>query len=434
MATQGSPENSTESTDAPHEPSVVQCILAVALCLAFAVGTRLPVARSAALDFDEVGFLAMIHEADFPKHHTLFLATAKVLGAWAADEYRGFIWLDIVISGLAMAATWWFLRAVVAPRTAASAAVVLGVAPVFWSYGAMAGNYTAIPLVGSTLLGIAVRGRFTPRPWHPYAAAAILAWGAGYRQDIGLFWLPVFLVILWRHRWIAGLQAGLLFTILNLAWFIPMLRDAGGWATYRAQTGEFADKAGRMNSVWQLGLIDASLRYAVKIALALSWTLGIGLLFVPRGLTRLAHRDGGPFLIATLILAAIPAMAMHLLVHFGVAGYAFHYVPGLMVLMALGLGREVMGSVSDSSAARRGLALAATLAALFLFYPTNLDRTDLRGQFDLACARHTRVGLATKPPMRDIDLWRTTNSQRLPENTIPRPTEARKSLLQIWGR
>jgi hypothetical protein len=404
-------------TSAPPCPSISarHAALALGLCLVFVVATRLPVSRTSAFDFDEVGYLEMIREADFPMHHTLFLASAKVLGEALGDPYRGFVALDMIVSALALWATWWFLRAVVSPRTAAASTLVLGVGPVFWSYGAMAANYTAIVLVGSTLLGIAARGRADPRPWHPMASAVVLALGTGYRQDIGLFWTPVFLAILWRYRWVEAVQAILLFGILNFAWLIPMLRDAGGWASYRAQTAEFAEKAGRRNSLWNLGAVDATLRYGVKAAMALTWTLGIGLLFVPRGLVRLWSREEGRPLLGLMVLAAIPALAMHLLVHFGVAGYAFHYVPALVALMALGLSRM---EGDDRSGTRRALAVSAVLASLFLFYPTDLNRTDLRGDFDLAFARHTRVGLATKPPLRDPDRWRTINSQQLPGNAL----------------
>ena len=67
------------------------------------------------------------------------------------------------------------------PATLSEATLVLAVVPVFWAYGAMAANDTAIPLFGSFLPGIAVRTRHDPRPWHPYASAVFLALGAGYR-------------------------------------------------------------------------------------------------------------------------------------------------------------------------------------------------------------------------------------------------------------
>ena len=418
--------------DAVREPTASGVLLALAASLLFVVATRLPVARTTAYDFDEAGYLVMIQEANFPMHHTLFLTSAKAIGLVVGDPYRGFVVLDVLSSALALAATWWFLRALVPPRTAAAAALALGVAPVFWSYGSMAANYTAIVLVGSILLGIAARGRLAPHPLHPYAAAVTLALGAGYRPDIGLFWLPVFLAIVWRHRWVAGLQAMLLFTILNFAWIIPMLRDAGGWAKYREATGEFANKAGWLNSIWILGPIDATLRYVLKGSMALASTLGLGLLFVPAGVSRLARRPGGPALIGIMLLAVIPALGVHLLVHFGVAGYAFHYVPALVALMAIGFAPAIEDALKrDRAGAARGLAVACSLAAVFLFYPTDLNAPGFRGQFDLSFARHTRRGLATPVLMRDPDFWRTTNSERLPGNVGELPAAPRKSLLQI---
>ena len=224
--------------------------------------------------------------------------------------------LDAAVSALALVSLWWFLGSIVGPRTAAGAALALACGPVFWGYGAMAGNYAAIVLVGSFLLGVALRGRADPRPWHPYAAAVVLAIGAGYRQDIGTFWLPVFLVILWRHRWLAALQAGLVFAAVNLAWFAPMIAEAGGWTLYRKASAEFAYKAGYLNSYWNLGLIDAPARYAVKLVMALAVPLGPGLLFVPRGLWRLREREDGRFLAWLLPLSLLPALGSHLLVRF----------------------------------------------------------------------------------------------------------------------
>ena len=133
-----------------------------------------------------------------------------------------------------------------------------------------------------------------------------------------------------------------------------------------------------------------------------------------------------------MLLAAIPAAGVHLLIHFGVAGYAFHYVPALLALMAVGFAPAIEDAFQrDNAGAVRGLAVAASLAAVFLFYPTDLEAPGFRGQFDLSFARHTRRGLATPQPMRDPDFWRTTNSQRLPGNTVAVPTAPRKSLMQI---
>jgi hypothetical protein len=312
---------------------------------------------------------------------------------------------------------------VVRPATAAAATLVLAVGPVFWSYGAMAGNYTAIPLVGAFLLGVAHRTWQDPKPWHPFAAAAVLAVGTGYRQDIGMFWLPVFAIILWRHRGWKAVLALILFTSLNLAWLAAMLHDVGGWSAYRAASARFAHSAGYRNSVWHLGLIDAPVRYAVKALMALAWTLGPGLAFVPRGAWRLGRVAEGRFLGLILVLSVVPALGFHLLIHFGVPGYAFHYVPALLALMALGIGRlsSAPRTPRGDASVPRLAALAACLAAVFWFYPTDYDRPGFRGSFDLAFARHTRIALRTRPPWRSPEYWRTENSLRLTDDPPASP-------------
>jgi hypothetical protein len=389
-----------------------QAVFALAAALAFVYLTRWPVLRPGPFESDEQIFLEVIRRYEMPMHYTLFLASARLVGIWVGDPYRGFLFLDMTVSALALVSVWWWLRAVVRPGTALAAALALGVAPLFWAYGAMAGNYTAIPLVGSFLLGVAVRSLTDPKPWHPFAAAALFALGTGYRQDIGVFWMPVFLAVLWRQRRAPALLAMALYVALNLAWFRAMLHDVGGWARYRTASREFATQAGYLNSVWNLGLVDAPLRYAVKLGAALLWTFGPALAFAPRGAVRLASGRQGPYLTALLALSVLPALLFHLLIHFGVPGYALHYVPALTALVALGIGKLAprRHPGGDRSAGRL-LAVAGSLATVFWFYPTDYDRPGLRGEFDLSFARHTRAGLKTCPPLRAPSVWRTANSR-----------------------
>ena len=407
------------------DPSAKEIAAALALALIGVALTRLPVARPAAFDFDEVGYLQVVGQYRFPMHHTLFLAAAGAIGRALGDAYRGFLLLDMLISALALVACWWWLRALVRPATAALATLVLAASPTFWSYGAMAGNYAAIPLVGATLLGIAYRGWFDPRPWHPFAAALVLALGAGYRQDIGVFWMPAFVVILWQHRWIASAQALLLFTAINLAWLAPMLHEVGGWEEYRRASARFAEEAGRKNSVSNLGLVDAPLRYAFKGLMALAWTFGPGVSVVPLGFWRLRTIRKGRRLGLLLVACGLPALASHLLVHFGVPGYAFHYVPALLPLLALGIARPPALGRFDAAPARLAL-LAIMLAGVFLLHPADY-RPGMRGDFDLAIGRYSRTGLRSPTPRRDPGAWRTVNSQELPGG------EPRASRVRSWG-
>src|SRR4051812_19432320 len=129
-----------------------EVLLALAGGLAVVILTRGPGMRSGPLDSDEFGFLESIRTSWLPMGHTLFLASARVVGAAVGDPYRGFVILDMLVSAAALVSVWWWLRALVSPALALAASLALGCAPVFWAYGAMAGNYTAIVLVGSFLL------------------------------------------------------------------------------------------------------------------------------------------------------------------------------------------------------------------------------------------------------------------------------------------
>jgi hypothetical protein len=405
------------------EPSARAILNALAISIIFVIGTRLPVARPAPLEWDEFEFLSQTGMYWFPMHHTLFLTLGRLVGLVAQSRYQGFIWLDMFCSAGALVAAWWWLRAIVPPVLAGAATLVLGVSPVFWTYGAMAGNYTAIVLVGSLLLGIAYRGLSRPAAWHPFAAAVALAIGNGYRSDLGTLWLPVFAVILWQHRWKRGFGAACVFAVVNLGWLLPMLYDVGGWTRYRQASSEFAYQAGYLSSVWNLGVIDSPARNAVKIAMALVWTLGPGLIFASRGVVAMPKLEKGIVLLLLMLLSVVPAFVSHLLVQFGVQGYGFHYIPALLGLMALGAAKAksgdvckpaATGAVIDSLKAAAWLGLIAScLAAVFWFYPTNYGAPGFQGSFDLAFSRFTRVGLRTPMPGHSPSYWRTANSRQV---------------------
>ncbi len=366
-------------------------------------------------------YLREISTQWYPMHHTLFKTAGRAFGMLVGDPYRGFLVLDMLTSALALVGVWWLLRAIVPPRIATAGAFVLGVGPNFWGYGAIAGNYTAIVLVGSLLMGIAIRGYRRPAAWHPDIAALVLAIGAGYRSDIGLFWFPTFAVILWQHRWKRSIVAAALFLAINLVWFIPMLDEAGGWHRYREATSEFGRSAGALNSYWNLGFVDGPVRYAVKLGLALAGTLGPALIFVPRGLARLRSHPEGRFLVGLLAMGILLALSTHLLIHFGVPGYCFHYLPALMVLIVLGIGRDpTFASLPRNAdhpstfdrAEVRLLGMATVLALFFWFYPATLSAPGWRGELDLALGRLTRAGIAQSPSERQEKVWPTANSQR----------------------
>ena len=400
----------------PIEPPTREIGAALGLSLAFVAATRIPFARVAPVESDELQFVARMDLTWLPAHHTLFQAAGRAIGMVVGGHYRGLVALDMLVSALALVSLWWWLRALVRPGTAAAGTLVVAVSPLFWSLGEMAGNYTMIPLVGAFLFGVAYRGWRDPKPWHPYATAVVLAVGTGYsrgHRDVSVAGVR-------RDPLAASLATGPggpgPVPVLNLAWLVPMLHGIGGWTAYRQQSAEFAYTAGYKNSVWHLGLVDAPARYAVKMA------LGAGLPARPRsavrapGMVRLVALPDGKRLAALLILGVAPALGSHLLVHFGVAGYSFHYLPALAALLALGVGRTAPESNLarwEGRAVPRLAGLAGLLAIVFLLYPVDIDRPGWRGDLDLAVGRYTRAGLHADLTGRAPGSWRTSNSVKL---------------------
>lgn len=370
--------------------------------------TRWPLRRLGPMESDEFGFLQIVERYFFPPHHTLFLAMGRTIGRIVGDPYDGFILLDIATSAAALVMLWWWLRAVVAPDRAAWVILLPAFGPIFWSYGCLAGNYTAIVAVGSLLLGVAWRG---PNCRNLAIATVVLAFGTGYRQDIGTLWLPVYLFILWQNRWRPALVAGLAFTVLNLMWLGAMLASVGGFAKYKSLTAEFAYSAGYLNSYFNLGFLDGPLRYTLKIVMALVGTLGLGLLYVPSGLRKVLHTQ--PRFAALLLLSVLPALGFHLIIHFGLAGYAMHYVPALLALIAIGIAPE---DAPPRTSRLRIMSLAMVSACFFLFYPTDYSADNKLADFNMSFARCTRIGLNLPIPKEGPKTWRTINSAVRPDN------------------
>lgn len=386
------------------EPPLWEIAAAGLASLVLVLLTRPPVARWGPMESDEFDFLGWLRgDRWLPPQHTLYLSMGRLLTQAVHDPYVALLALGMFASALAMTTTWWWLRALVPPRAAALTAIVLAFAPAFWVFGAMAGNCAAIPAVGAFLLGVAVRNRRAPAIWHPYAASVVLAIGAGYRLDIGLFWIGVFVWILIQSRSRHAIAAALLFAALSAAWFGAMVAESGGWSDYRSANRDFARHMIETTSVWSQGVVNGPLRCGAKLGIGLAFLIGPGLLALPWGLRRLG-RDRG--LAALLAVSVAPALAFHLLIHFGTIGYVLHYAPAALAILAIGAGPSAHFAGPRwgwPDVRLAGIALA--FASWFWLYPSPPNAEGWRKDFELTVGRHSRTGLQS-PLMRSrASVW-----------------------------
>ena len=139
-------------------------------------------------------------------------------------------------------------------------------------------------------------------------------------------------------------------------------------------------------------------------------------------------------------LASLPALGSHLLVHFGVPGYAFHYVPALLALAVAGDRTCVVGRRVDGARPARSAPSAARSAGRHLrppgqrlpVLPTDYDRPGCAGTSTSVRAAHEGRP-ADALPDRQPAIWRTANSRVMAGAAVGKAEQTRTVALRQKG-
>jgi hypothetical protein len=155
-------------------------------------------------------------------------ALAKVLGL---DSDHALIAVSVIASGVATAACYLLCRRFVGRIVSGALATAFAAAPLVWLHGDVAMPYIVLaPL--STGLALAfrdARGAGVRR-----AALVSFAFGAlgGFRQDVLLFLLPLWVWMLWPAAGGVRLRAAIAFLVGCLAWLAPTALLSDGLVAY----------------------------------------------------------------------------------------------------------------------------------------------------------------------------------------------------------
>jgi hypothetical protein len=480
-----------------------------AAAAAAAVVTRLPFAASRLWDHDSVQFALGVEKYDLAAHHPhppgypLYIAVLKILAAVGIDALHGMVALSILAgalgAGLIVPLTARLVSAAAgrgsagaaggpdarggtgageasgewaesgAPLAAGMLAAALYVCnPLLWFYG-------ELPLVyaveGGMTVGLAYaalrmadgRGAFL-------AGCAAFALAGGLRPSALVLLSPLFLLGLWRARRrgasLGTLAAGAaLGAALGLAWLLPLLAAAGGYAAYQRIGREnfgallpytsilygagwraLAHNLTIMTKWFLQGLLPAAVALAVLWLPGRRRSPGPGASGQLRDAARRRIAAGLHLLAGSssfLAAWALPPVLFFALFHVTKAGYTLVYLPALLVAASLlaapaltamavkaagpavpaqaggaGVRAAPSSGARDGASRMRGLAAillaAATGAALFLF---GADRRPDQPRA-LAIVRHefNRNAIATFE--RDLDRLLATLRRFPPATTV----------------
>ncbi len=357
----------------------------------FALGviTRLPFATQDLWAHDSVLYARAIEHFDPGSHrpqapgYLYYVLLLRAVASLTGDANRAMVLVSAVAGGVAVALLYLLAARVYDERTARLAALFLLTAVPFWAYGAVAYPYTllaALTIACALLFWRAVAGAdATARGWRLLVASA--AWGLaiGFRADLAIFLIPLWLLAAVRVPLVLSAACAGAVIGLTAVWFAATAAASGGAEAFldalRAQAA-FVDLSHSVASNGLEGLrrnaYDLA-RYLGRALYGLAPLVAAAALWPPA--RRLEGRDPRRALfVASWALAPVP---VYLLVHVGEYGYVFSMLPALCLAAARGAQALARSSRRPSTLPALAAAAVAAHATLFLLSTTPLSAQDL---------------------------------------------------------
>ncbi|MGI8689696.1 MAG: protein O-mannosyl-transferase family [Thermomicrobiales bacterium] len=379
-------------------------IIAGALA-ALTVITRFPFRSHRAFNWDAVNFVLALHDYDVRLHHPqppgypVFAAMGRVVQLVIPNPNTALVIVAMLLSAGAVAALYLLGRTVFGQMAGIIAALYLLCSVTFWTNGAVALAYPSLALF-TTLMALLAwrchqRGR-NVSVWLPLALSVAYAVGGGFRPDLLLFLLPLWIFGHWQLPFRTMLLSGICVIAIVLAWFVPTIALSGGWsgywAVFRAYT---SDDVLKRYSVAENGprALLVNLRDTVKYTGYALYALAVPVAGAAVWLLTQWQRlkKGGPTAvhpyISLFLLWMMPVLLFYTWVHIGDPGYVFTFVPALLLIAArftVELPRIVKRLHLDWL--RRFIVPALTIvviaanAGIFLFRPLTLTAHGIRQQ------------------------------------------------------
>jgi Dolichyl-phosphate-mannose-protein mannosyltransferase len=301
--------------------------------------SRWPYRARMLYNWDAVQFALALREFDVAKHqphppgYLLYVALGRLLNIPLGDPNLAYVALAMVFSAATTVAVYWLARALYDRVTAAAAATLLAVSPLFWFYGSVGLTYAG-EAFGASLVAAFAYGALRGDPRALYGCAVALGLVGGIRQSVLVLLFPLcvacaFLGVRSLRRL---LIAAALMVVAVLSWFLPMVWLTGGLRPYLRVSAQLYGSVVLPTSVLG-GSLDVTLaqaRYVLASVIVGLGPLTLAVFALPLYIRRAGWGWGDWFLVAWIV----PPAAFYTLVHFGQAGYVLTFLPALVILLS----------------------------------------------------------------------------------------------------
>ena len=301
--------------------------------------SRWPYRARMLYNWDAVQFALALREFDISKHqphppgYLLYVALGRLLNIPLGDPNLAYVALAMLFSAATTVAVYWLARALYDRVTAAAAATLLAVSPLFWFYGSVGLTYAG-EAFGASLVAAFAYGALRGNPRALYGCAVALGLVGGIRQSVLVLLFPLcvacaFLGVRSVRRL---LVAATLMVVAVLSWFLPMVWLTGGLRPYLRASTQLYGSVVLPTSVLG-GSLDVTLaqaRYVLASVIVGLGPLTLAVFALPLYIRRAGWGRGDWFLVAWIV----PPAAFYTLVHFGQAGYVLTFLPALVILLS----------------------------------------------------------------------------------------------------
>jgi hypothetical protein len=301
--------------------------------------SRWPYRARMLYNWDAVQFALALREFDVAKHqphppgYLLYVALGRLLNIPLADPNLAYVTLAMVFSAATTVTVYYLARALYDRVTAAAAATLLAVSPLFWFYGSVGLTYAG-EAFGASLVAAFAYGALRGSPLSLYACAAALGLVGGIRQSVLVLLFPLCVACAAlgvRSLRRLALGAVLMMTAV-LSWFLPMLWLTGGLGAYLRASTQLYGSVILPTSVLG-GSLDVTLaqaRYLLASVIVGLGPLALVVFALPLYMRRAGWHGREWFLVAWVV----PPATFYTLAHFGQAGYVLTFLPALVILLS----------------------------------------------------------------------------------------------------
>ena len=299
-----------------------------------------------------------------PPGYIFYVGTAELARLLGLDSDHALAAVSVLASGAAAAAVYLLCRRFAGPALSLALAIAFAADPLVWLHGEVAMPYILLAPISA---GLALAFRDARGAGLRRVVLTSGAFGAlgGFRQDMLLFLLPLWVWTLWPASAATRLRAIGAFAAGCLCWFVPSALLSDGIVPYATRSlGQLTGVSGVSANAERSVALNAVLVGDSLFWAGLLLTVAVLILGLSRGLARLRGQrlpDDGEAAFFGLWL--LPALLFYVFVHIGEWGFVLSLVPGIYVLLAWLLGPIRVGSRVLATVV---LANAAVMAALFV--------------------------------------------------------------------